>query len=599
MTEALPLSALAGAALAYAQRGIPVFPVHGVTPAGCTCGRSASWHLEKKRKPGKHPVPHDGLKAATIDAQAVRLWWWENRSYNIGLTPGPTSGFWVLDIDGPEGAAALAALEMLNGALPATPEQTTGKGRHLLFAWPAAGSREIRNSAGKIGCGIDVRGAGGYIVAAPSMHENGRAYAWAEGRGLLDLAFAPAPAWLFDLAAPLVAAPRPAAPARVRVVDGSSATPYGEAAINNQCRRVVQAPPGRRNDTLNLAAFALGQLHAGGEIHDEGYALRALRSAGEDMCAASGEHWTKREEDTIDRGWRAGQLEPQSAPNRHERRAAQPDRMPARAAPTPADAALSVMDARGLWDSARPAGCWPVLDWLNARGLAPNGIPGALEQLRAHGRAPLPGGPGPALLVPLRAGSGVGEDAAVNAVALLALDGQSERFCRLVGDSKTRACLLAPPTDGLLLVTIDLQDAWRLGTAAWAQSAREGGDRAGVAIAPTFKAFAGGMLGDRFGRVSVETPMADPAARPWTMAEVKTVIAALRLDFHTPELRVRKAAGGTHRVTLDGEAAARFYGGLIEQAWKAAHPEMGANAVRLLLPRTGMAGFSLRVGGVA
>lgn len=170
----------ANAAQAYASAGIAVFPL-----------------MPKDKRPyGGTP----GLHGATKDPALVMAWFegkvalpmkpdaadkapvFAGILANIGIATGEVSGFWVLDIDGPEGAAALAALEARHGPLPPTVEQSTGKGRHICFAWPAAGTigdRTVRNSASKIGPGIDVRGDGGYIVAAPSIHPSGRLYEWA------------------------------------------------------------------------------------------------------------------------------------------------------------------------------------------------------------------------------------------------------------------------------------------------------------------------------------------------------------------------------------------------------------------------------------
>jgi hypothetical protein len=51
----------------------------------------------------------------------------------------------------------------------------------------------VRNSAGKIGTHIDVRGDGGYVLSPPSIHPSGRRYSWS-----VDSAnhIAEAPSWL-------------------------------------------------------------------------------------------------------------------------------------------------------------------------------------------------------------------------------------------------------------------------------------------------------------------------------------------------------------------------------------------------------------------
>jgi hypothetical protein len=164
-------------ALAFAHRGISVFPC-------------------KPR--GKVPITPHGCQDATTDADQIARWWKQNPLCNIGIATGPKSGIWVLDIDGIEGEATLSVLEQRYDAeLPATVEVITGScGRHDYFRWPGDGL-PIKNSAGKIGPGIDARGQGGYVIAPPSIHPSGRRYAWS-----VDSAseFANAPEWLLELA---------------------------------------------------------------------------------------------------------------------------------------------------------------------------------------------------------------------------------------------------------------------------------------------------------------------------------------------------------------------------------------------------------------
>jgi hypothetical protein len=82
-----------------------------------------------------------------------------------------------------------------HSALPATVESITARGRHIFFLCPG---RPVRNSAGKLAPGVDVRGDGGYVLAPPSIHPTGKAYCWS-----VDSArtFAAAPDWLVTLIA--------------------------------------------------------------------------------------------------------------------------------------------------------------------------------------------------------------------------------------------------------------------------------------------------------------------------------------------------------------------------------------------------------------
>lgn len=96
-----------------------------------------------------------------------------------------------------------------------------------------------------------------------------------------------------------------AAPASI-VVNGG--TPYGRKALEDECDAVGSAAEGERNNRLNQAAFALGQLVAGGELNEHD-ARNSLRAA----AAACGLGENEREK-TIASGFEAGRKEPRSAP---------------------------------------------------------------------------------------------------------------------------------------------------------------------------------------------------------------------------------------------------------------------------------------------
>jgi hypothetical protein len=171
---------LAGAALAYAQLGIAVFPL---VPRA------------------KEPLVAGSFYQATTAASQIQRWWKRWPQANIGIATGKPSGWWVLDIDPRHGG--LCSLEAMErhardwGAptpLGATLRQLTGGGGvHLVYQRPPV-DLEPPNGCFAGYHGIDFKKGGGYVVGAPSIHPTGGVYQWQN-----DALPAPFPPALLDL----------------------------------------------------------------------------------------------------------------------------------------------------------------------------------------------------------------------------------------------------------------------------------------------------------------------------------------------------------------------------------------------------------------
>lgn len=129
---------------------------------------------------------------ATTELNMLYGWLEQYPDMNIGLATGKRSGVFVLDVDaGHDGFQSLDELEKKYGSLPKTPTvQTGGGGRHYFFKHPNVEIRNVQNS-GKLGKGLDVRGDGGYVVAAGSIHSSGNQYKWIVQPSINELADAP------------------------------------------------------------------------------------------------------------------------------------------------------------------------------------------------------------------------------------------------------------------------------------------------------------------------------------------------------------------------------------------------------------------------
>jgi hypothetical protein len=294
------------AALYYAGRNWPVFPIWWVSKNGrCACGKASCAH------PGKHPIGKlapRGRNSATTDPKKIKLWWRQYPKANIGLPTGPESGLVVVDID-PRNGGDRQNLERL-GPIPNTPTAKTGGGGvHILLKHPG---RKVK-SRDRLGGleGIDQKGNGGYIVAPPSNHVSGSAYAW---QIKPDTPLADIPEWLMGLLIQEGTPERPQAHQGGREPQaGGDYAAYAQRALADELAVLAGTPEGSRNDRLNQAAFALGQLVGAGALN-RGQVEAALTAAAVGIGLTAPESAA-----TIRSGVEAGTKSPRELPERAAR----------------------------------------------------------------------------------------------------------------------------------------------------------------------------------------------------------------------------------------------------------------------------------------
>lgn len=153
----------------YADAGLYVIPVR---------------HADKR--PAIKTGP-EHRTAATVSHKVIDAWWEAHPEWGVAIVCSP-SRLVVVDVDGPTGEETLARLEYLYGPTPTTWQSSTPNGRHLLYRWPT--DLPVRTTIA--GPKLDIRGAGSYIVAPPSVHPSGNRYMWDR----TDVAIAAAPTWL-------------------------------------------------------------------------------------------------------------------------------------------------------------------------------------------------------------------------------------------------------------------------------------------------------------------------------------------------------------------------------------------------------------------
>lgn len=253
---------------------------------------------------GKRAALSDWPDKASADHAQIDTWWAGTPNANVGVLNGDP--FDVVDVDGDAGRAELDQL-WPDGWPNVLGTGWTPHGMHLWI--PAQGQ------ARKIGVRpkVDYMGAGGYVVAPPSVitatsDDPGGRYEWAQPPALDPAADAAQFAgWLEVIPHNQPATPTVAATPATATATGPNPD-WVEAMLTGCLAEVRDAAPGRRNDTLNRVAYRVGKFVPGGHVNVS-RALTALVTAAQDAGLPGREA-----EATARSGLDAGQLEPLEPP---------------------------------------------------------------------------------------------------------------------------------------------------------------------------------------------------------------------------------------------------------------------------------------------
>jgi hypothetical protein len=243
---AVPPGSLATLALAHAlsaaERGLAVIPLSRTKLPALPSPHRAD-PPSAPRCHGECGLPGHGVHDATTDPRRVRaLFAAAPRATGYGIACGLAPHHLIgVDLDTKTGTDSSASLrELALRHLFTVPDTvvvaTPSGGRHLWLTGPP--DVVVPNSAGRLAPGIDIRGAGGYLVGPGSRTEHG-VYATVPGTG--HLAPAPCPPALLRLLTP---------PPRARHT--GRAAPHGDG--HGLLQFVLGAHEGQRNTRLFWAA---------------------------------------------------------------------------------------------------------------------------------------------------------------------------------------------------------------------------------------------------------------------------------------------------------------------------------------------------------
>jgi hypothetical protein len=161
-------------ALAFASQGVEVLP------------------LKPREKIPLGRLAPNGCKSATTDEALITRWFEAEPHANLGIAMGGKLRLLAVDVDPRAGGdASLHDLIEAHGDawLETFTVKTGGLGNHFLFRLP----EDVEVHRAKIAPGVDIKAAGGFLVAPPSIHPNGNRYEVEKNTYI-----AAAPAWLVE-----------------------------------------------------------------------------------------------------------------------------------------------------------------------------------------------------------------------------------------------------------------------------------------------------------------------------------------------------------------------------------------------------------------
>jgi hypothetical protein len=247
------------AAFQLAAAGLPILPVKMVKNG------VGEWD--------KPPLVRDWQRVATTDPAQIEHWWDEFPDAVPGIELG-RARLVVVDADRHGETDGVEAMRKLVGDhrnLPDGPRtKTAGEGLHLIFKQPD--DVQLGNGEGSLPDGINIRGAGGYVVGPGAVRPDRARYRPADDAADLAEAFAtgtiPAvPDWVVDIIGK-DGGKNADGPTNNSDLPGDRERAFAAAALAKSIAEIEQAGRGTRNNMLNSVAYRLGRMIARGWIEE-------------------------------------------------------------------------------------------------------------------------------------------------------------------------------------------------------------------------------------------------------------------------------------------------------------------------------------------